>query len=367
MKFARLILLVAVVAGIGVSVYYLESTKSKIDTSGNQGIIATDSMTAPEKAKQYSYARDISTPDGFINTDPLTIEENIGKKIILVDFWTYSCINCQRTTPYLNAWHDKYADQGLLILGIHTPEFEFEKNYENVKDAVEKFEIKYPVILDNDFSTWRAYNNRYWPRKYLIDIDGYIVYDHIGEGGYAETEKEIQKLLIEKNQKLGTEMELDMTLSNVKAETPSRNLSPEVYFGSARNELLGNESPGQSGQVTLTQPKNILPNKLYLVGTWNITPEYAESASSDARIIFRYRAEKVFTVASASEGSALALVRNGLSLGDARGSDVSASGTVNVTKEDLYRLVEDPAGYGEHTLEITIPAEGVRFYTFTFG
>lgn len=155
-----------------------------------------------EKQKKFDAAREITTPNGFINTDGITVSEFIGKKVILIDFWTYSCINCQRTIPYLNSWYEKYEKEGLIILGVHTPEFEFEKDYNNVVKAVEKFEIKYPVILDNDYSTWTSYKNRYWPRKYLIDIDGFIVYDHIGEGAYNETEEKIVELLSEKDKLL---------------------------------------------------------------------------------------------------------------------------------------------------------------------
>ena len=144
-------------------------------------------------------APDISTPDGFINTDgkPITIGEFKGKKVVLVSFWTFSCINCKRTLPYLNDWHSKYKDQGLEIISIHTPEFSFERVQKNVEDAVIVQNIKYPVVLDNDYSTWKAYGNQYWPRKYLINKDGYIIYDHVGEGAYEETEVEIKKALEE--------------------------------------------------------------------------------------------------------------------------------------------------------------------------
>ncbi len=146
-------------------------------------------------------AADISTPDGFINTDGknITISEFKGKKVVLVSFWTFSCINCKRTLPYLNEWYAKYKDQGLEIVSIHTPEFAFERVQKNVEDAVIAQNIKYPVVLDNDYSTWNSYGNQFWPRKYLVNKDGYIVYDHIGEGGYEETETEIKKALEELN------------------------------------------------------------------------------------------------------------------------------------------------------------------------
>ena len=147
-------------------------------------------------------APDISTPDGFINTEgkPITLSELRGKKVVLVSFWTYSCINCKRTLPYLNEWYSKYKDQGFEIVSIHTPEFSFEKVQKNVEDAVKVQDIKYPVVLDNDFSTWQAYGNQYWPRKYLVNKDGYIIYDHAGEGAYEETESKIKEALKELKQ-----------------------------------------------------------------------------------------------------------------------------------------------------------------------
>src|SRR3989344_509188 len=182
----------AVIGGI----MYLNS--QKVNRGSRDGVItvtprlSSDSqietkkfLSSKEKSNKYELAKEITTPDGFINTDgkPITISELIGKRVILLDIWTYSCINCQRTTPYLNAWYEKYKDKGLVIVGLHTPEFEFEKIYQNVLDATNRLGIKYPVVLDNDYSTWNAYQNRFWPRKYLINIDGYVIYDHIGEGG----------------------------------------------------------------------------------------------------------------------------------------------------------------------------------------
>src|SRR3989344_3502091 len=185
----RIILLILAVFAIAGAIYYFEAQRPMRAAQNGSTEITT---SVP---KNYPRARDLVSPEGYINTDNITLAELVGKKVILVDFWTYSCINCQRTQPYLNAWYEKYRAAGLEIIGVHTPEFEFEKNYENVKRAVEKAGIKYPVVQDNDYATWQAYGNRYWPRKYLIDIDGYIVYDHIGEGGYEETERKIQELL----------------------------------------------------------------------------------------------------------------------------------------------------------------------------
>ncbi len=158
-----------------------------------------------DKKSLYELAPEIVKPNGFINTGgtPITLGEFKGKKVVLVSFWTYSCINCQRTLPYLNTWYDRYKDQGLEIVSIHTPEFAFEKVLENVEEEVKNtYDIRYPVVLDNNYLTWKAFRNHYWPRKYLIDVDGYIVYDHIGEGAYVETEQAILNALIERAERL---------------------------------------------------------------------------------------------------------------------------------------------------------------------
>src|SRR3989344_5869330 len=174
-------------------------------------------------------APEIIPGGAWFNTQPLTLAALKGK-VVIIDFWTYSCINCQRTFPHLNAWWSKYKDEGLLIIGIHTPEFEFEKDYENVNKAVEKYKIMYPVVQDNEYKTWRAYKNRYWPRKYLIDIDGFIVYDHIGEGSYEETEKKIQGLLEERNKILHMREEINIPITEISQDAIDVR-TPEIYFG----------------------------------------------------------------------------------------------------------------------------------------
>src|SRR3989344_5825680 len=197
-------ILIIVLVGIGGAIWYFEAQKLDIGPEGEEAT-HIEKMNKAEKAKMFEPAKELIGAGRFINTEPFRLRDQIGKKVILIDFWTYSCINCQRTPPYLNSWWDKYNDKGLLIVGVHTPEFEFEKNYDNLLRAVQKFEIEYPVVQDNSYSIWRSYRNQYWPRKYLIDIDGYIVYDHIGEGAYEETEMKIQELLNERMVALGEE------------------------------------------------------------------------------------------------------------------------------------------------------------------
>lgn len=335
---------------IGGTIFYLQSVKSVRVPQNNADITPmTYSMNTEEKAKKYPLAKEISTPNGFINTDKIFISEFIGKKVVLVDFWTYSCINCQRTTPYLNAWYEKYKNKGLVIVGIHTPEFEFEKDYNNVKTAVDKFGIKFPIVLDNDYSTWTAYKNRYWPRKYLIDIDGYIVYDHIGEGAYEETEKKIQEALSERQAILGESGTIGQPLTKeISVQNGAK--SPEMYFGSARND----------------QQKNFLfPND-----AWKITPEFAQTNSANAGIVYTYTARDVFFVAESDMETVVEVLRDGKPLGLDAGTDVTKTSEgksiLKIKEARLYKIIQGNKSE-THKLELRIQRPGLKAFTFTFG
>ena len=329
-------------------------------------------LSAEVQSKRYELAKEITTPDGFINTDgkQIAINDLIGKKIILVDFWTYSCINCQRTTPYLNAWYEKYKDKGFVIIGVHTPEFEFEKDYNNVKMAVEKFGIKFPVVLDNDFSTWMAYKNQYWPRKYLINIDGYIVYDHIGEGGYEETEQKIQEALAERLAILGESGAIDRSVTKeIPVQGGAR--SPETYFGASRNQFFGNGTPGVSGdQKSLAIPSQLNLNTLYLSGDWSITNEFAQNSSLNAGIAYKYVAGSVYFISSADNETIVEVLRDGKPLGVEAGADiiktVDGKTVVKIKEARLYKIIQGNQSE-THTLEFIIQKPGLKAFTFTFG
>jgi len=360
------ILTIAIVA----TVYFIQQDLGKEKKLQKLADIHVDLMDKEAKAKEYEVAKEIVNPSGFINTEELTIGEYIGEKVILIDFWTYSCINCQRTTPYLNLWQEKYSDQGLLIIGIHTPEFNFEENYENVRDAVDRLGIKYPVVMDNDYATWDAYKNKYWPRKYLIDIDGFIVYDHIGEKAYEITEMKIKELLGERAIRLGIEEKLEKNIQkpeNVEDVDYSSIATPELYFGSLRNINLGNGVPGLSILKIFSKPEIVSSNKIYLDGEWEIKSEFAQSVSDGTSVVIKYTAEKVFIVASADGDIKVKVLRDGKPVGTAGGTDVNSGSVVNIKDDRLYRLIEDPMGAGEHTLELIIEKPGVRFFAFTFG
>ncbi|RJQ13765.1 thiol-disulfide isomerase [Candidatus Parcubacteria bacterium] len=366
---ARKTILWVVIVIIGGTIIFLQSQKaSRVGRQDAGSVVPGVVLSKTEKAKRYEPAKEITTPDGFINIDEISIADQVGKKVVLVDFWTYSCINCQRTIPYLNAWHEKYSDKGLVIIGVHTPEFEFEEKYENVQRAVQKFAIKYPIVLDNDYSTWTAYKNRYWPRKYLIDIDGFIIYDHIGEGAYEETERKIQEALAERAKVLGEQASIAGDIS--KPAGVDENIlvqSPEVYFGALRNEYLGNGQRGSVGIQKLSQPKETKLNTLYLVGDWDVAEEFAQNTSAQSKIIFKYKAQDVYFVASSENGVLVRVLIDGKPVGSVAGQDVVQDGTVFIKEEGLYRLIEDSSGLGEHTLEIIIEDPGLKAFTFTFG
>jgi thiol-disulfide isomerase/thioredoxin len=292
----------------------------------------------------------------------------VGKKVVLIDFWTYSCINCQRTLPYLKTWYDTYSDKGLEIISIHTPEFGFEKVQANVEKAATGFGLKYPIVLDNQYGTWSAFHNQYWPRKYLIDIDGYIVYDHAGEGEYDATEAAIQKALKERAAVLGDTANIPTSMvhpSDVIGVNTSEVGSPEIYFGSSRNEYLANGTRGVSGTQTFTSPQSAARNRLYLGGTWNLTPEFAE-ANAGSTIIYKYKAKNVYFVGSAQSGARIRVLIDGKQPGVLAGKDVSPDGTLRIQDNRLYSLVSD-TDYAEHTLTIETLDAGLDAYTFTFG
>ncbi len=316
-------------------------------------------LTLTQKKAKFVLAPDISTPDGFVNTDgkPVSISEFKGKKVVLLDIWTYSCINCERTLPYLKEWYKKYKDQGLVIIGLHTPEFSFERVQKNVEDAVKRFGIEYPVVLDNDFSTWNAFQNQFWPRHYLIDIDGYIVQDHAGEGAYAETETAIQEALLERNDRLNTAVKVTDSIADPKEKIivdPNKVGSPETYFGSARNGYLANGNAGVAGIQTLTLPSSTNVNSLYLDGTWSFLPEYATNTGAGT-VVFKYNSKNVYMVASSKEGADVDVYIDG-----------KFNHTVHIKDEMLYDIVKGST-YGAHTLMLKIKTPGIDAFTFTFG
>ncbi len=336
------------------SLLKLNDSKSKTVLDNSTEALATSSTKTIIKKSHGPKAPEIVNPSGFINTggEPITIGQFKGKKVVLLDIWTYSCINCQRTLPYVESWYEKYKDMGLVVIGLHTPEFAFEKVKLNVEDATKRFGLTYPIVMDNDYSTWTAFGNQYWPRKYLINEDGEIIYDHIGEGNYDETEKAIQNALSELN---GKEVIVNITEpKNTISVEPEKVASPETYFGASRNEYLGNGKRGTAGEQKLTLPTVMFSNLAYLDGSWYFSSEYATTQTS-AKIVFKYNAKNVYMVASSDQGMNVTVLKDG-----------KFEKTLFIKGNQLYSLIEG-SDYGEHTLEIDIPSAGLNAFTFTFG
>ncbi|TLX99259.1 MAG: redoxin domain-containing protein [Thaumarchaeota archaeon] len=329
----------------------------------NQGSVPTDLSKVPNRGP----APNFQGIAAWINSPVLNLSELRGK-VVLVDFWTYSCINCIRTLPYLNAWYGRYGNNGLVIVGVHTPEFQFEKNYSNVLAAVKSLEIKYPVALDSGYATWNAYGNQYWPADYLIDKNGDIRDMHIGEGGYNATEMLIQALL----QNAGYTIRAGITANSVNGTNVkfSQVGTPEIYVGYSTARLpIGNPqgfSPGQVVSYTLSGPMQ--NNTVYFSGKWYNAPDSVISAGSDSKLFLIYKAKNANVVAQGN--SSLIIVKlDGKNLSQTYlGSDLvlrDGAASASISSARLYNIVGAPS-YGWHVLEI-IASPGFRLYTFTFG
>ena len=340
-------------------------------TAEATGITPALAAILAKKSAMYPLAPQLVSPDGYINTSGqlINLAQYRGKDVVLVDFWTYSCINCQRTIPYLNSWYAKYHNEGLVIIGVSTPEFAFEHVEANVAAAVKQLGIMYPVVLDNEYKTWNAYHNEYWPHDYLVDIDGYIVHDYIGEGNYAQTEMDIQTSLKERATRLGLSTAgIDQSVTTVSEDDISDVQSPETYFGSNRNTYLGNGTAGQSGTQTFTLPtlSNVTPNTLYLGGTWDIEPESAATVGA-ATVEYAYSANDFYIVASGDSPVTVEVLQDGQPVGSSAGADVDpTTSTVTIQANRLYKLIHNSTP-GAHTVELKISGSGFHAYTLDFG
>jgi thiol-disulfide isomerase/thioredoxin len=389
-KISNNILLAAVLIIVASSIYFLNSMRAspagfapdeivKGGESIAEGIESLpldyleDKEIVSEKALQFKQAPELTAIAGYINTDDSVSILSFKGKVVLVDFWTYTCINCIRTFPYLNSWHEKYEDDGLVIIGVHTPEFNFERDYDNVKQAADRYDLKYAIVQDNDYATWRAYENRFWPRKYLVDIDGFIRYDHIGEGKYGETERVIQELLKERMERLGQKKSIeDMTGPEKVVEVDFVQVgTPEIYLGYdfTRGNFGNKEGLPPNQIIDYEIPLIVNPNKVYLEGTWKINKDDAELMSDRGRIVLGYDAKAVNIVASSELGSEVEVLFDTKSLDqDKLGSDVDiieGKSTATVKDGRLYNVVDFE--YGEGLLELKINGRGFRINTFTFG
>lgn len=307
----------------------------------------------------------------WLNSPPLDAQALKGK-VVLVDFWTYSCINCLRTLPYVKAWAEKYRDQGLVVIGVHAPEFAFERDVGNVTKAMKELGINYPVAIDNDYKIWRAFNNEYWPAHYFADAQGRIRYHHFGEGDYAESERVIQQLLREAGAKTVADGLINADAQGVQmAPDMNQVLSPETYVGYQRAEHFVPQTSLVPDKVaTYNPPANLTLNDWSLGGQWAVGAERATASAPASRIVYRFHARDLHLVLGPNaDGKPVRfkVLIDGRAPGDAHGVDVAPDGSGRVTEQRLYQLVRQTDEVKDRTFTIEFLDPGVSAYAFTFG
>jgi len=308
---------------------------------------------------------------GWLNSPPLTPEELRGK-VVLVDFWTYTCINWLRTLGYVRAWAEKYRDEGLVVIGVHTPEFPFERDVDNVRQAAKAMNVEYPIALDRDFEVWNAFANRYWPAVYIADADGRIRHHQFGEGGYEECERVIQLLLRQAGRdRVGDDL-VSIAPDGFEAQADWPNLgSPETYLGYDQGQNFASLGEAEVDERhTYALPDRLNLNEWALAGDWTVGRRASVLNEANGRIAFRFHARDVHLVLSPAERGASVPFRvlvDGEPPGEAHGLDVDREGYGTVSQQRLYQLVREPGRIRDRTFEVTFLGPGVEAYVFTFG
>lgn len=347
-----------------------------VERLGTQRNAASNAMVRTVAAEPVTLPVEGTLPslDGavqWLNSAPLSAQALRGK-VVLIDFWTYSCINCLRTLPYVRAWAEKYRDQGLVVIGVHAPEFAFERDIGNVKKAVKDLGVTYPVAIDNNYAIWRGFNNQYWPAHYFIDAQGRVRYHHFGEGNYAESERVIQQLLREAGAKQVADGVADVNAGGVQQAADMRDVrSPETYVGYARAENFASPGGAVRDQASAYRaPAMPQLNRWGLAGDWRVGPEQATATQAGARIVYRFHARDLHLVLGPDAQDKPVRFRvtvDGEAPGDAHGTDVAADGTGVVTSQRLYQLVRQSGDVRDRTFSIEFLDPGVSAYAFTFG
>ena len=314
---------------------------------------------------------DLSGAVAWLNSPPLS-SKSLRGKVVLVDFWTYSCINCLRALPYVEGWAAKYKDAGLVVIGVHTPEFAFEKERSNVEKAVRDLKIDYPVAIDSDYKIWQAFENQYWPAHYFIDGKGRIRYHHFGEGEYAESEQVIQELLKENGAQLSSSAPINVAGAGAEAAPDGADVrSPETYIGYHRAEHFASTEPivHDSHRVYTPQARLSL-NQWALGGNWNVSAESAVLQASQGKIVFRFHARDLHLVlGTTKEGKPVRfkVKLDGTPPGEDHGMDTDSSGDGTVQGHRLYQLIRQKGPVEDRTFEIEFLDPGVQAFAFTFG
>ena len=357
------------------TIAYLETGKQVIPQAQPEDSVQDAGLDVPANSQQpkdepstkngYKRAPELAGISGYINANENLKIGDFRGKVVLIDFWTYTCINCIRTLPHLVEWDSMYKDKGLVIIGVHTPEFDFEKERKNVEDSMKRHGIKYRVVQDNDYRTWNAFGNRYWPRKYLIDKEGFIRYDKIGEGGYEQTENKIREILAE------IDAPLDSSLSKVPDTTPTIRSTPELYagydFSIPRGQNIGNEGGLKAGKNhTYSLPSQIKPDIIYLEGNWFSGPDELR-ANSNGAIVLPFLASSVNIVADSEASSKMYVKIDGSYSAGQMGKDIvieDGRAYVLIDSPRLYNVFNGE--YGRKTLRLEV-SDGFSFNAFTFG
>lgn len=359
--FQRTLAILFILVGILIATGYDKRLQAWVSTNTPFNFDSLSSKLLP-KAETLGKAPELKGINAWINSEPLTIAELKGR-VVMVDFWTYSCINCIRNNPYLIEWYNKYKDEGFVVIGVHAPEFAFEKVTANVEKAVRDQKIPYPVALDNDFSTWAAYNNRSWPASYLIDAEGNVRHVHEGEGDYEAQEQRIRQLLIEK----GANLSDSNMPSSVKPLPISDKQTPETYLGKVRaSNFRGSSALAAAPVQTFTMVQDLPKNFWSLGGTWEVQDKNI-IARGNSTLRFHVAAKEVYLVMGSDSPTDVMVRLNDemISMTGNAGSDVRSS-KVRVGEYKLYRLVKYPSFRDDGILELNVP-DGVQLNAFTFG
>ena len=358
------VIIVGGITALSVVFSSLETAQTDVNTMVEEKSLETQGIDK----SNFKMAPGLVGISNYINTTPEELAKEIEGKVVLYDIWTYSCINCVRTLPYITAWNEKYSDDGLLIIGIHSPEFEFEKDEYNVEMAVAKNGITYPVVMDNEMKTWKAFENHYWPRKYLADHDGFIRYDHIGEGSYDKTEKVIQELLEERAIQLGFNVASAESLVDIDEFEHSNFRTPELYFGynfaAGRNQLGNVEGFSPENDVRYSIPEDLILHNFYLDGTWKNLQGSMKLVSDEGKINLQYIAKEV-NIVTANEAELSIFIDGKPITPEYAGNDLD-DGKLQATGAGLYNIINSDEA-SSHILEIYVSNPGFEIYTFTFG
>ena len=335
------------------------------------GLISIRFLAPPQALPDEGPMPELSGAVGWLNSPPLTTKSLRGK-VVVIDFWTYSCINCLRALPYVEGWSAKYKDASLVVIGVHTPEFAFEKERSNVEKAVRDLKMTYPVAIDSDYKIWEAFNNQYWPAHYFIDGKGRIRAHHFGEGGYDESERVIQELLKENGASSLAGGVLNVNATGAEAASDSRNVgSPETYVGYKRSANFASAEPiAKDSRKTYSPQPRLSLNQWALGGSWKVGDESAVLESVPGKIVFRFHARDLHLVLGPTKNGKpirFTVKLDGTAPGDDHGADTDATGFGTVQGNRLYQLIRQKGAVEDRTFEIDFLDPGVQAFAFTFG